>query len=55
MPPCLSAKKKEFLLSLRLLEVARLRKPLAEGMREINLSAQENSLTPEILAELIKD
>ena len=48
-------KKMELLLSLRLLEVARLRKPLAEVMREISRSAQENGLTPEILAELIED
>ena len=45
----------ELLLSLRLLEVARVRKPLAEVMREISRSAQENGLTPEILAKLIKD
>ena len=48
-------KKLELLLSLRLLEVARTRKPLEEVMREISRSAQARGLTPEILEKLLKD
>jgi len=48
-------KKLELLLNLRLLEVARARKPLEEVMREISRSAQQRGLTPEILDDLLKD
>ena len=48
-------KKMELLLSLRLLEVTRARKPLEDVMREISRSAQKRGLTPEILDELLKD
>ena len=48
-------KKMELLLSLQLLEFSRIRKPLDDVMREIGRSAQERGLTPEILAELLKD
>jgi len=48
-------KKLELLLSLRLLEVTRTRKPLEEVMREISRSAQAQGLTPETLDNLLKD
>jgi len=48
-------KKMELLLSLRLLEVSRARKPLQDVMREISRSAQERGLTPEILDDLLKE
>lgn len=48
-------KKLELLLSLRLLEVTRTRKPLEEVMREISRSAQARGLTPEILDDLLKE
>ena len=48
-------KKLELLLTLRLLEVTRARKPLEEVMREISRSAQARGLTPEILDDLLKD
>ena len=48
-------KKLELLLTLRLLEVSRARKPLEEVMREISRSAQQRGLTPEILDDLLKD
>jgi len=48
-------KKLELLLNLRLLEVARARKPLEEVMREISRSAKQRGLTPEILDDLLKD
>jgi hypothetical protein len=48
-------KKLELLLSLRLLEVSRTRKPLEEVMREISRSAQASGLTPEILEDLLND
>ena len=47
-------KKLELLLNLRLLEVARARKPLEEVMREISRSAQARGLTPEMLDDLLK-
>jgi hypothetical protein len=47
-------KKMELLLSLRLLEVSRLHKPLKQVMSEISRSAQERGLTPEILDDLLK-
>ncbi len=48
-------KKLELLLTLRLLEVTRARKPLEQVMREISRSAQARGLTPEILDDLLKD
>ena len=48
-------KKLELLLTLRLLEVTRARKPLEEVMREISRSAQARGLTPEVLDDLLKD
>jgi hypothetical protein len=48
-------KKMELLLSLRLLEVSRSRKPLEAVMREISRSAQERGLTPDLLDDLLKD
>jgi hypothetical protein len=48
-------KKMELLLSMRLLEVSRSRKPLEEVMREISRSAQERGLTPELLDDLLKE
>lgn len=48
-------RKLELLLNLRLLEVARARKPLEEIMREISRSAQQRGLTPEILDDLLID
>jgi len=48
-------KKLELLLTLRLLEITRARKPLEEVMREISRSAQARGLTPEILDDLLKD
>jgi hypothetical protein len=48
-------KKMELLLSMRLLEVSRSRKPLEAVMRDISRSAQERGLTPEILDEILKD
>ena len=46
-------KKMELLLSLRLLEVSRLRKPLKQLMHDISRSAQERGLTPEVLDDLL--
>ncbi|WP_345298773.1 hypothetical protein [Candidatus Villigracilis affinis] len=48
-------KKMELLLSLRLLEVSLIHKPLKQVMSEISRSAQERGLTPEILDDLLKD
>lgn len=48
-------KKMELLLNLRLLEVARTRKPLEQIMREISQAAKERGLTQEILDDLLKD
>jgi len=48
-------KKMELLLSLRLLEVSRIHKPLKQVISEISASAQERGLTPEILEDLLKD
>ncbi|MCI0552947.1 MAG: hypothetical protein L0287_18500 [Anaerolineae bacterium] len=48
-------KKLELLLNLRLLEVARARKPLEEVMREISRSARARGLTPENLDDLLKN
>jgi hypothetical protein len=47
-------KKMELLLSMRLLEVSRSRKPLEQTMREISRSAQERGLTPEVLDDLLE-
>ena len=47
-------KKLELLVSLRLLEVVRARKPLEYVMREISRSAQARGLTPEILDDILK-
>jgi hypothetical protein len=47
-------RKMELLLNLRLLEVARARKPLEQVMREVSRSAQERGLTEEILKELLE-
>jgi len=48
-------KKMELLLSLRLLEVSLIHKPLKQVMSEISHSAQERGLTPEILDDLLKN
>jgi hypothetical protein len=48
-------KKMELLLTLRLLEVTRARKPLEQVMREISRSAKERGLTEETLDDLLKD
>jgi len=48
-------KKMELLLSLRLLEVARIRKSLKQVMSGISRSARERGLTPEILNDLLDD
>jgi hypothetical protein len=47
-------RKLELLISLRLLEVARARKPLEDVMREISRSAQARGLTPDILNDILK-
>ncbi len=47
-------RKLELLISLRLLEVARARKPLEDVMREISRSAQARGLTPDILDDILK-
>ena len=47
-------RKLELLISLRLLEVARTRKPLEDVMREISRSAQARGLTPDILDDILK-
>lgn len=48
-------RKMEALISLRLLEVARPRKPLEDIMREISRSARQRGLTEETLDEILKD
>ena len=48
-------RKMELLLNLRLLEVARARKPLEQVMREISRSAQERGLTEENLNDVLTD
>ncbi|MCX6055749.1 MAG: hypothetical protein NTZ74_12730 [Chloroflexi bacterium] len=47
-------RKLELLISLRLLEVARARKPLEEVMRGISRSALARGLTPDILDDILK-
>ncbi len=47
-------RKLELLISLRLVEVARARKPLEDVMREISRSAQARGLTPDILDDILK-
>lgn len=48
-------RKMEVLLSLKLGEVTRQKKPLEEVMSEISRKAQERGLTPEILDSLLND
>ncbi len=47
--------KMEVLLSLKLGEVMRQKKPLEEIMSEISCKAQERSLTPEMLDALLNE
>ena len=43
------------LLSLKLIEVARAKRPLEEIMSEISRKAQERGLTPEILKSILNE
>lgn len=51
--PAEQKRKLDALLSLKLTEVARARKPLEEIMSEISRNAQERGLTPEILESIL--
>jgi hypothetical protein len=48
-------KKLELLLSLRLLEVGRLTRPLEQVMREISRSARKRGLRPDMLTSLLEE
>ena len=51
--PAEQKRKLDALLSLKLTEVARARKPLEEIIKEISRNAQERGLTPEILESIL--
>ena len=53
--PAEQKRKLDALLSLKITEVARARKPLEEIMREISRKAQERGLTLEILESILDD
>jgi len=53
--PAEQKRKLDALLSLKLTEVARARRPLEEIMSEISRKAQERGLTPEILESILDD
>jgi hypothetical protein len=53
--PAEQKQKLDALLSLKITEVARARRPLEDIMSEISRKAQERGLTPEILESILED
>jgi hypothetical protein len=53
--PAEQRRKLDALLSLKLTEIARARRPLEEIMNEISRTAQERGLTPDILESILDE